>query len=433
MLSRVSALHRAGNYPESVALGREALEQAKVLDWPPLVARAELELGTALDRTAEYEESETMLEDAFFSAGPAGAVDVAAEAALQLILSTGERQGRPKDALRWARHAEDALERLGERDGRRMATLTAYRGRTQLALGDTDAAQALYVRALELIEDAVGFDHPDVASTLTTYAGVQYARGDYAGAKASLDRALSITESALGPDHPSIGAVLNNLAAISELLGDREAALAHYERAIAISERNLGPDHPTVATLITNLASFHHSSGDAARAEPLLRRALAVRAKTGVEDAVLASTLDSLGYVLDTLDQDEEATETFQRSLALREKLVGADDPTLAYPLLGLASIALTSGHAHEAIPLAERAVALRDRPDIGRDLLALARATLGRALFESGTDRTRGIALVEEAHTTIVAMGTAPDGTSPETLERWLAEHRPPEPQPSR
>jgi Flp pilus assembly protein TadD len=77
--------------------------------------------------------------------------------------------------------------------------------------------------------------------------------GDLVGARTQQERALQIIEQALGPDHPRVAICRNDLGDVLGDLGDLAGARTEYERALEISERALGPDHRWTKTIRTRL------------------------------------------------------------------------------------------------------------------------------------------------------------------------------------
>src|SRR5579862_2013201 len=69
-----------------------------------------------------------------------------------------------------------------------------------------------------------------------------------------LQRALKILEQAVGPDHPKVAASLYNLALLYRTQGQYTEALPLFERALSIDEQVYGPSHPEVATDLERLA-----------------------------------------------------------------------------------------------------------------------------------------------------------------------------------
>jgi tetratricopeptide (TPR) repeat protein len=62
-------------------------------------------------------------------------------------------------------------------------------------------------------------------------------KGDPAGTEALFRRALDITEKALGPDHFHMASALNNLALVLQDKGDYAGAEPLFRRELAIRKR----------------------------------------------------------------------------------------------------------------------------------------------------------------------------------------------------
>jgi hypothetical protein len=111
-----------------------------------------------------------------------------------------------------------------------------------LVLVDRDAqVEELDRKQLELREQRLGGDHPDLALLVQVVAERSRARGDRPAARFLYERALGITERTLGPDHPEVAEISTALAELSLETGDPEAAARWRSRADAISGRNTGP------------------------------------------------------------------------------------------------------------------------------------------------------------------------------------------------
>ncbi len=101
--------------------------------------------------------------------------------------------------------------------------------------------------------EAVGVA-PEATGRLLNEAGLYLRlRAQFPEARAVMERALSIVEDTYGPDHPTVATHVNNLGNVLRDLGDLEGARTHFERALAISKKADGPDHPTAALRVNNL------------------------------------------------------------------------------------------------------------------------------------------------------------------------------------
>jgi tetratricopeptide (TPR) repeat protein len=105
-----------------------------------------------------------------------------------------------------------------------------------------------------------------------------YRAGKYDRAALLAQKALEVAEQNVGLDHPDVATSLNNLASLYDTQGDYAKAEPLYKRSLAISEKALGPDHPDVATTLENLAGLYRGINQNKEAEPLEQRAAKIRA-----------------------------------------------------------------------------------------------------------------------------------------------------------
>ena len=189
-------------------------------------------------------------------------------------------------------------------------------------------AEPLYRRALAILEQALGPEHPDTANSLNNLAGLYQNQGRYGEAEPLLVRALAIREKALGPEHPDTAASLNNLALLYKSRGRSEQAEPLYRRALAIAEKALGPEHPNTAAGLNNLALLYKSQGRSEQAEPLYRRALAIAEKAlGPEHPQTATSLNNLAGLYNAQGRSEQAEPLYRRALAIMDRTLGPDHP----------------------------------------------------------------------------------------------------------
>ena len=87
-----------------------------------------------------------------------------------------------------------------------------------------------------------------------------------------LHRALAMMEENTGPDHPMLARTLNNLASLEARTGHREEAGKSLRRALDIAERRLGPEHPVYAAILGNYAAFLRQGGEKSQAKVLEAR-----------------------------------------------------------------------------------------------------------------------------------------------------------------
>ena len=105
-----------------------------------------------------------------------------------------------------------------------------------------------------------------------------YRQGKYDRAVVVAQKALEVAEENVGPDHPDVATSLNNLAELYRTQGDYAKAEPLYKRSLAIQEKVLGPDHPNVAVSLENMAVLYRATKRDKEALALEKRAERIRA-----------------------------------------------------------------------------------------------------------------------------------------------------------
>src|SRR5262249_56463826 len=102
-------------------------------------------------------------------------------------------------------------------------------------------AEPLAQRALQIREDKLGKDHPDVATALNNLAGLYWTQGQYARAEPLCLRALQMRQDKLGKDHPDLATAFNNLAVLDAAQQRWDKAADAFEQGRRVLRRHL--DH----------------------------------------------------------------------------------------------------------------------------------------------------------------------------------------------
>ena len=332
------------------------------------------------------------------------------------------------------------------------------------AQGRYDEALVHYRKALEVTRRAYGPEHPQCAVHLNNMATALRLQGKVSEAVSLQGEALALSERALGPEHPSSGLMRANLGDALLRQGKAREALVHYERALAVltaahgrthqrvsavlmsmgnarsdlaewpqaeaaysevltlQQQLLGPEHPEIALTYNNLGTLMQEMGRQAEARRLLLRARELWEKAlGPEHPKVASAVLNLAKVDLAEGRTQAALTGFQRALAVRRKALGPEHPKVVTSLTLVGEATLRVHGPRAALEPLEQAVALAARVELPPMDRGKALFTLARALWESGGDRQRALALAREAQQ---AYAKTPQLVPAEAreLESWLA-----------
>jgi tetratricopeptide (TPR) repeat protein len=343
-LAKVRSQRAAGQFEAALALAAQVAEVASRLDYAPLIAEAAYEHGLLLERSGEFAKAEETLDFAEQTATAARHDELAAQAAVHQVFVVASRRAKLEEGLVWARHAEAALQRIGEPPGL-AGQLENVKGNVLLRQGRFEQAAEHYQRAIELRRQAFGDDHPSIAITLNNLANARLRQGKFEEAREYHERAVSLLENALGPTHPGVGHVLGNLGSTYLGKGDYANAADRYQRSLAIRERVLPPGHADIAMTINNLGHVAELRGEYDKALELHERALSLyEIALDRDHPDIADATRGLGRVETRTGQLEAARGHLTRTLALVETAFGAQHVDTAKARQDLAELCRREG-----------------------------------------------------------------------------------------
>ena len=229
--------------------------------------------------------------------------------------------------------------------------------------GRYDEAEPLYRKALEIRTRVLGEEHPDTAKSYGNFAANLNAQGQYDNAEPLFRKALEILTRVLGEDHPDTANSYNNIADNLNAQGRYDDAGPLYRRALEIRTRMLGENHSHTATSYNNVAYNLDDQGCHAEAEPLYRKALEIRTRVlGEDHPDTATNYNNLASNFDAQGHHAKAEPLYRKALEIRTRMLGEDRPDTAASYSNLASNLNAQGRYAEAEPLFRKAVKIMER-----------------------------------------------------------------------
>ncbi|MGB1013181.1 MAG: protein kinase domain-containing protein [Nannocystaceae bacterium] len=335
-ISRAMILHKAGKFSESLSLLGDARGAADPIGWKPVLALVLASEAAVLMSLGKHAESEATAMDGYTIAVRSNAWLTAATSAIELAFVVGYMQGRPKEGMLWATHAETAIHHAGDPAG--------------------------------LWE----------ASRLTSVSAIHAGRRDYTKAIELSTISLATLKEQMGPQHPNTALALNNLGALHRLSGDGSEALRFAEQALLIWEQTLGAKHPVVAAPLGTLAEVYLATDRELKAISVLERKWKIEEDVfGRADSRVAATAARIGDAHHARQDFKAARRFFELSLELYSQDARVERANLHRKL---GELQLSSGEFPSATRHFERALTLRAESDSGQ--AAAIRFSLARALW---------------------------------------------------
>jgi serine/threonine protein kinase len=274
------------------------------------------------------------------------------------------RRGREVTVREVLDEAAGSLEREMAVRPRVEARLRSTIGSTYRELGELEAAEKQFDRALEMNRELVGPDDPATLSTWLGLGKVYQDQGRLDEALETFEAVWALSSDVLGDeDHITIETV-NNLATVHQHLGNFATAESLQTIALDASRAVFGPDDEMTLACETNLGSLHRYLGRLASAESLLVDAVGRYERALPPDnPAVQSAMANLGIVYYVRGKYEEAAAVYESVLAARRRILGEDHPETVSTMSDLAVMYGRIGRVAESESLA--VVTLQKRREI--------------------------------------------------------------------
>jgi serine/threonine-protein kinase len=225
-----------------------------------------------------------------------------------------------------------------------------------------DLAEPLLLEALNTWNQLPDRRLAERATTLSSLADVDLVKQDYVRAEQRYREALKLRRQALGPDHPEVASDIHNLATLF-LHARPELADSLFSSILLVQRKRLPLGTTEYLQTLDGLGAARYRLGKLDDAEALHREALIIRRRLLNEnDPENSYTTENLGLVAEKRGDVAAAQSYFRQTLAARRSYFGAGHSALARPLTRLGKLLHTQGKCAEARPLLGEALEIRQR-----------------------------------------------------------------------
>jgi tetratricopeptide (TPR) repeat protein len=182
--------------------------------------------------------------------------------------------GNDKRAEKDFRQAIDGWEREHDPRDSEIVPLLSNLGGVYIAQKKWDAATTLFDRALSILNGSSGLD---LAGVLDSIGTMHSARGKYKEAREAFSRSYLIRLDALGKEHPTVASSAANLASTLNALGEYKEAEDLLEGALQVYEKTFGSQSFQVLTTLEKLTEVFRKTRRENEAALMAARARDIR------------------------------------------------------------------------------------------------------------------------------------------------------------
>jgi tetratricopeptide (TPR) repeat protein len=202
-----------------------------------------------------------------------------------------------------------------------------YRG-----LGMYEEATQILRESLDLRREHPSDDQGAIALNLRNLAWSIHYSGRYKDAVPMYERALSMIEEHLGAEHPEVASTKQQLALVltEHDLGEFDRALRLLDEVIELRRRLFGPGSQGVAIALAAKSAVHFQRGDEQRAKDCVMQASLILSQGNVAEAGLTLAEYTQGVQAADEGDAERAVKHLAEAVRLAKRVLGEKHPFVA-------------------------------------------------------------------------------------------------------
>lgn len=188
-------------------------------------------------------------------------------------------------------------------------------------------------------------------------------KGEYEKGLKNTLKAIELVEQFNGKDHPLALNQYNNLGIYYKQKGDYKKALDCYRQVVKIAKKAYGEKNDYLAGTYNNMGLIYNKQGDYYRAVNYLELSENIdKALQGENYDGLTFTYTNLGSVYSNLQQYPKAIKYLTEALRIKRLLYGESHPLIGQTYSTIASIYIAMGDFGPALEHQKKAIAVRTR-----------------------------------------------------------------------
>lgn len=247
--------------------------------------------------------------------------------------------GQFKEALAYFEKVLEIRGILYEENHKHLAQSHAHLGHTLKALEQPMQAMKHYQSAISILENNRKINE-QLGSCYEHMSDILIDLRQIREGIAAKKKALEIMIQALGEEHPTVAQVHMNVGYILKASGDLQGGYDHYEKALKIRLKKYGKMHPDVAKSYNSLGSSTKALGNIEEGLTYFKKSLKIRlALYGEIHSEVAQSYHSIGATYFALGQSKLAIQHMEQAISIQAAIYGKYHPELEMNYLHLMQV----------------------------------------------------------------------------------------------
>ncbi|CAF0977592.1 unnamed protein product [Didymodactylos carnosus] len=203
-------------------------------------------------------------------------------------------------------------------------------GKVYKAIGKYDSALMHYERALDIEQQLLSDNHPDIAETYKNIGEIYNQQGDHAHALGYYERAQQIVLKLLPPNHPGFSTTYNNIDEVYYNRNDDTQVMNYHEKALQIRLSSLPPDHPSIVEDYLYIGKVCYGAKEFDKCLKYYKKSLEIRLMSlSSNHPSTASVYNSIGKVYYEKGNYIESLSNYKQAIKIQSKSLPINHPDL--------------------------------------------------------------------------------------------------------
>jgi tetratricopeptide (TPR) repeat protein len=259
-------------------------------------------------------------------------------------------------------------------DSTKLALIYNSLGLTQEMMGKYPTALSYYQKTLEIQQNSLSHNHPDLGRTYNNIGMVYQLMGEYSTALSYYQKTLDIQQKSLSHNHPNLATTYSNIGTIYQLMRESSAALSYFEETLKIQQKSLPSNHPDISRTYNNIGIIYQSIGKYSNALLYYQKTLDIQQKSLPNNHPnLATTYSNIGTIYQSMGERSAALSYFEETLKIQQKSLPSNHPDISRTYNNIGTIYQSMGESSAAFSYFEETLKIQQKslpsnhPDISR------------------------------------------------------------------
>ncbi|CAF1490816.1 unnamed protein product [Rotaria sp. Silwood1] len=217
--------------------------------------------------------------------------------------------------------------------------------------GNYDEALKFYQQSLEIRQNILSQNHPDLADTYTSIGLLHDNMGEYSKALDFYQKSLHIWKNIIPSNHSKLASIYNNIATIYMTIKEYSKALEYYEHSLKNEKKSLPLNYSNLTITSGNIGFMYKKLTQYTKALEFFHKALKTSQNVpNLSRPWLANIYNNIALLHKNMSDYSKALEFYHKMLEFQQGFITSKHPELGNTYCNIALMHYNMGEYSKAL-----------------------------------------------------------------------------------